>query len=264
VSLALPAFEPARIESDSLVSIVMPAFNAGRFIGDSIRTVQAQTYTDWELLVVDDGSSDDTVDVVESFARWDRRVRLVGQGDRGGPGAARNIGIAAARGEHLAFLDSDDLWLPDRLSRQLDFVSRGDVAFAIGGYTFIYPDGRVANRTIRVPERLDYRALLKNTIIWTATVLLNRRLIGDIRMPRLPQHEDLVLWFDLLKRGFVAHGMQEPLAVYRMVHGSASRNKWRSAKRMWNVYRDIEHLSLPDTMWCYAHYAWRAWWKHRR
>lgn len=246
-----------------LVSIVMPARNAERFIGHALRSVLEQTHARWELLVVDDASTDGTVEQVESAAAGEPRIRLIRLDRRVGPGPARNIALAEARGEYLAFLDSDDVWLPGKLERQLRFMREHDAAFCIHGYRMIDEHGRERGHAIRVPERVDYDLLLRHTIIAPVTVLLERGRVGPLEMPDLPQHEDLVLWFRILKRGVVAHGMPDELARYRIVKTSASRDKLRSARRMWRVYRSVEGLSLHRAAWCYSHYAWNAWRKYR-
>ncbi len=118
--------------------------------------------------------------------------------------------------------------------------------------------GAALGRTVRAPDRVDYRFLLRNTIIGCLTVMLDLTRLGPVGMPHLRQHEDLSLWYQLLRQGVVARGIPRDLALYRVARGSASRNKLRSALHMWSVYREQEGLSLPSALWCYAHYAWNA------
>jgi teichuronic acid biosynthesis glycosyltransferase TuaG len=245
------------------VSIVMPAYNAARFIEEAIRSVQAQTESNWELLVVDDGSSDGTPVIVERLAASDPRIRLLRTERRQGPGPARNAAMDAATGRWLGFLDSDDRWRADKLERQLRFMRETGSAFCVSSYRMIDAEGLPLGREIRIPERIRYRDLLKNTIIAPTMTLLERARIGALRMPALPQHEDLAFWYSILRTGEVARGLPEVLADYRVLSGSASRDKLRSAGRMWNVYRRVERLSVLDSAWCYAHYAWNAWNKYR-
>jgi teichuronic acid biosynthesis glycosyltransferase TuaG len=247
----------------SAVSIITPAFNAERFIAETIRSVQSQTHGDWEMLVVDDVSSDRTRDIVSDIAASDSRVRLIAQEENLGPAETRNRGLAEARGRFVAFLDSDDLWLPEKLSKQLTFMRQKNAAMSYTAYRIINEKGELVGRPVRAPANMDYRGLLKNTAIGCLTVILDREQTGPLRMLPLPQHEDLTLWYSILKRGIVAQGIQEDLARYRIVRGSTSRNKVRSARHMWKVYRQVERLSLPDALWCYGHYAWRAYWKNR-
>ena len=244
------------------VSVVTPAYNAARFLEQTIRSVQAQSFTDWEQIVVDDGSVDGTRDVVRRLARGDSRIRLLERPNEGAA-RARNAGMTEARGRYLAFLDSDDLWVPEKLQEQVRHMEGTGSVFSFTGYSLIDEEGRSVGRPVRIPARMSYRDLLENTIIGCLTVMLDRLNLGDLEMPPLPQHEDLALWFRILKSGVSATGIQRDLARYRIVRGSASRNKVRSALHMWHVYRSIEHLSLPRAGWSYAHYAWNAYWKNR-
>ena len=249
---------------DGLVSIVMPAHDTRPYVGEAIAAIQAQTHREWELIVVDDASSDGTPDVVAAIAARDPRVRLVRQSECRGPGPTRNTGIALARGRWLAFQDSDDLWDPDKLERQLAFMRARGAALSMHGYRMVDPELNPIGHPVRVPARVAYRALLKNTIVAMITVMVDRTQVGGLELPPLPQHEDLVLWYRTLRRGWVFEGVPEPLATYRIVRRSASRNKWRSALRMWRVYREQERLGVLDAAWCYAHYAINASWKYRR
>jgi teichuronic acid biosynthesis glycosyltransferase TuaG len=245
------------------VSVVTPAFNAARFIEQTIRSVQAQTIEDWELIVVDDGSRDGTPALVACLAEADSRIRLLSSGGNRGPARARNRGIEQARAPYLAFLDSDDLWLTTKLERQLAFMSERRAAFSFTSYSVIDEEGHPLGSPVLAPARVGYKDLLRNTIIGCLTVMLDLRLIDPPRMLDLPQHEDLTLWYQILKKGATALGMPEVLARYRVVGGSASRNKVRSAQHMWQVYRRVERLSLPQSAWYYAHYAWNAFRKNR-
>ena len=246
-----------------LVSIITPAHDAARFVLETIRSVQAQSHGHWEQIIIDDASRDDTREIVVEAARRDPRIRLLALDQNLGPARARNAGLEQARGRYIAFLDSDDLWLPEKLEIQLDLMRRQDAAFCFSAYSIIDEQGRPVGRPVRVPAHIDYRGLLRNTIIGCLTVVLDRERTGPLSMPDLPQHEDLSLWFRILKGGTVAYGIPEVLARYRVVAGSASRNKLRAARHMWTVYRRQERLALPDALWCFAHYAWRAYWKNR-
>jgi teichuronic acid biosynthesis glycosyltransferase TuaG len=248
---------------EPLVSIVTPAYNAARFLEESLRSAQQQTFPNWEMLVVDDGSTDDTPEIVRRWAEADPRFRLLAGAGNRGPAAARNVALESARGRYVAFLDSDDLWLPRKLEVQLEFMRARDAVFSFTAYSYIDENGVRTGRVVTPPERIDYRGLLKNTIIGCLTVMLDRTRLGPLRMPDLRQHEDIVLWLQILKGGITALGIPEELARYRLVRGSLSRNKVRSALRMWRIYRRHEHLPLPDAAWCYAHYAWNAFRKYR-
>jgi len=240
------------------VSIITPAHDAERFLDETIRSVVAQTFPRWEMIVVDDDSRDRTREIVERWTESDPRIRLVRQSPRQGPGAARNRGLKEVRGRYVAYLDSDDLWRPEKLEVQVAFMQETNAVFSFAGYSIIDERGEPTGRAVRAPDRVDYRFLLRNTIIGCLTVMLDRSRLGELSMPTLPQHEDLSLWYEILKRGGVARGIPMDLALYRVVRGSASGDKVRSALHMWKVYREQERLSLPSTLWCYAHYAWHA------
>jgi len=249
--------------SGELVSIITPAYNAGRFIGETIRSVQAQTWADWELLVVDDVSRDATADIVRHEGVRDPRVRLLQQPQNGGPGPARNAGLVAARGHLVAFLDADDLWLPGKLEMQVAALARSGAGLCFTAYRRISEDLQTLGRLNRVPARLTYRQLLRNTAIFTSTVCLDRRVTGPIES-RTTFHDDFVLWLEILKRGVTAIGLPDDLVRYRILDRSYSRNKRRMAYHVWRTYRDHEQLGLLESAWCFANYAWNGYWKYRR
>jgi teichuronic acid biosynthesis glycosyltransferase TuaG len=253
----------AEVRRDPVVSVITPAHNAARFLHETIRSVQAQTFTEWEMIVVDDLSSDETPAIVRQFAAGDARVRLLQMTSKGGAAGARNAGMDAARGRNIAFLDSDDLWLPEKLRVQVEFMRSTGAVFTFAEYRMIDEEGSIIGRPIRAPKRIDYRELLKNTAIGCLTVMLDREICSGIRMPNLRRHEDLAMWYAILKRGNVARGIPIDLARYRIVRGSRSRDKIATALHMWKVYRQVERLPLADALWCFGHYAWHAYWKNR-
>jgi teichuronic acid biosynthesis glycosyltransferase TuaG len=248
--------------SAPVVSIVTPAYNAARFISETIESVLAQTYEQWELLIVDDHSRDATREIVSRYARADHRIHLETSPRNQGPGPTRNQALALARGRYIAFLDSDDLWDPAKLDRQLGFMRAGRHAFTYTSYRAITEDGTVL-RDVTIPSRMTYRDLLKWTAIGCLTVVLDRTQLENIEFSALKTNQDLVLWLSLLKRGVVAQGLPEVLASYRLVNTSNTANKFKSARNVWRVYRRIEKLSLPAAAWCFSHYALHAALKHR-
>ncbi len=240
-----------------LVSVITAAFNAEVFIGETIASVQAQTCQDWEMLVADDASEDRTAKMVAEIAAKDPRIRLIQLTRNGGVARARNAALAEARGRFIAFLDSDDLWLPRKLERQIAFMTAQDAAVSYTAFRRINEDGSRVGRLVSVPARLTYRQLLKNTAIATLAGMIDTAKTGPIRMTEA-RRDDYILWLSLLKRGFTAHGLQEDLARYRVVAGSLSSKPKRSAAWVWNVYRDIEKLGALRAAWCMAHYGVRA------
>lgn len=243
------------------ISIITPAYNASQYIGETIRSVQAQDHQNWEMLIVDDGSPDNTAEVVASFAETDLRVKLIQQRNSG-PALARQRALEAAHGRYIAFLDADDYWLPGKLSRQFAFMREHQAAVSFTRFRRISADGRKQGHLVAIPERLSYWQLLSNTAIATSTAMVDRGLTGPFAMKKT-YYDDFALWLDLLKRGFVAHGLQEDLMRYRVVGKSVSRNKGKSAKMVWRTYREVEGLGTVHAGWCFANYAVRAFLKYR-
>jgi teichuronic acid biosynthesis glycosyltransferase TuaG len=245
-----------------LVSIITPSWNVERLIGETILSVQAQTLGDWELLIADDCSTDNTAAVIESYAAKDSRIMLIRQPRNGGPALARQAAIERANGRFIAFLDSDDLWLPAKLERQVAFTREHRAALSFTAFRRINEDGSVAGRLIAVPESLTYDQLLKNTSIATLTALVDREISGPIAMKN-EGYDDFCLWLSILKPGHVAWGLNEDLARYRVRGVSVSSRPMRSAGWVWHIYRNVERLSLLKSAWCFAHWAARAWLKRR-
>lgn len=240
-----------------LVSIVTPAYRAARFLPATLASVEAQGEPDWELLVVDDASPDETAEIAAAAAAREPRIRLLRQPENRGPAAARNRALAAARGRYVAFLDADDLWLPQKLERQIAFMRATDAAISFTAFRRIDESGTRTGRLIRVPARLAYRQLLKNTAIANLTAMVDTRRTGPLRMTD-KGYDDFILWLGLLQRGFVAHGLDEDLARYRVVGGSVSSRPRRSARWVWRAYREEAGLGRLDAAWCLAHYGARA------
>lgn len=247
---------------DERVSIITPAYKAAGFISEAIGSVRMQEHAEWEMLIVDDCSPDDTCAKVEEESARDPRVRLIRQTRNSGPAAARNLALMQAKGRYIAFLDSDDLWMPGKLMRQLAFMNARGAALSFTALRRITEDGSRLGHLIGVPDKLDYGQLLCNTAIVTSSVILDREKTGDVQMPDAP-YDDYALWLKLTKAGHVAWGMSEDLLRYRVVTGSVSRSKRVSAHRVWQTYRDIESLGLIRSAWSFAHYAVRGWLKYR-
>mgnify|MGYP003700794585 FL=1 len=240
-----------------LVSVITAAYNAEAFIAETIASVQAQTLTDWEMLVADDASTDRTAEIVAAQAAYDPRVRLIRLERNGGVARARNAALSEARGRFVAFLDSDDLWLPEKLERQVAFMKARDAAVCYTAFRRIDESGTRTGRLVKVPPRLTYGQLLKNTAIATLTGMADTAKTGPLRMTEA-RRDDFILWLSILKRGFVAEGLQEDLARYRVVKGSLSSKPKRSAAWVWHVYRRVEGLGPLRSAWCMAHYGTRA------
>lgn len=247
---------------DNLVSIVVPVYNAGAFIEKTIRMVLAQTYTRWELLLVDDGSSDDSRSKIEAYCKKDDRIRLIAKARNEGAAQARNTGIENAKGRYLAFLDADDIWLPEKLEKELQFMEENNAAFAFTAYEFGDEEGRGTGKTVKVPKRLTYKEALSRTVIFTTTVIFDLAKIEKsmVKMPDVPS-EDTATWWKVLRNGYTAYGLDQVLAIYRRPAASLSSNKMVAIRRIWNLYRKEEKLSLAASIRYFIGWAVRAVWR---
>jgi len=241
-----------------MVSIITPAWNSSSYIAEAIDSVLDQTYGDWEMIVVDDCSGDSTRHVVRGYMAMDDRIRLISLEKHLGPAEARNTAIRAARGRYIAFLDSDDLWHPQKLERQLDFMLSHGIAFSFTNYQRIKGTRATRLNVVRVPRKIGYSAYLKNTIIGALTVILDRQQTGDFQMPNIRSSHDMALWCEILKKGFRAYGLRETLAYYRVMPGSNTARKLKAAYDVWRVYREIENLKLMPASINFVFYAFNA------
>ena len=241
-----------------LVSIIMPSYNASRFITESIKSVIVQTYQNWELLIADDCSKDSSVEVIKKIIDKDQRIKLFSLLKNVGAAAARNVAIEHANGQYIAFLDSDDVWEPEKLERQLAFMKENKYAFTYSEYYVMEEDGKKTGSFIRIPSSLSYRQYLRNTIIGCLTVVIDGNIVGDFRMPLIKSSHDMALWLLIMKRGYKAYGIKEVLAGYRLVSTSNTAKKWKAAKDVWRVYRKIEHLSVLFSAFCFCGYVFNA------
>ncbi len=244
-----------------LVSIITPAYNAGRFIGETIESVIRQTHPAWEMIIVDDCSSDNTGQIVRHYQQQDERIKLVTLPQNAGVANARNTGLQMARGRYVAFLDADDIWLDDKLAVQLAFMKDGDVAFTFGQYRHFTDSVGQSGKLVAAPACVSYHDLLKYNCIGCLTVMLDREKVPAITMPA-QRHEDYIAWLAITRRNVNAYGIQRELARYRVAAASLSGNKFRSARWHWLVLRQNEGLPLPAACYYFAWYAVRSLLKH--
>ncbi|MGP4079006.1 glycosyltransferase family 2 protein [Pseudalkalibacillus sp. R45] len=244
--------------NQELVSVITAAYNCAKFIKSTIQSVQAQTYENWEMIIVDDCSKDNTAEVILAEAENDPRIKYIKLEKNSGAAVARNTAINEAKGKFIAFLDSDDQWVPHKLERQISYMKENDYAFTFTGYRIIDEEGEPTDQVVQIPKEIDYEGLLKNTIIGCLTVVVNKEKTGHFQMPNIRTRQDFALWLLILKRGFKAYGIQEELALYRKVKGSISSNKIKAAKQNWYVYRKIENLGLVKAMWVFGNYAYTS------
>ncbi|WP_430476786.1 glycosyltransferase family 2 protein [Bacillus cereus] len=244
------------------VSVITPSYNSIRFIDETIVSVQNQSYENWEMIIVDDASTDQSAFKIKQMIEGDSRIRLLSLKENIGAAKARNIAIKEARGKYIAFLDSDDIWLPHKLKTQLAFMEEKNVAFSYTSYSLIDENGNDMNRDVNVPEAVDYHYLAGNTIIGCLTVMLDREKISCIEMPSV-QPEDTALWLNLLNEGYEVKGIQQVLAKYRIVTNSVSRNKLRAAFRYWKLLRAQKPLSSAQIFYYFSKYAYHAYRKNK-
>lgn len=248
-------------KENRLVSIIVPVYNVEKYIIETIQSVVAQTYQEWELLLVEDGSSDHTVARIEEYVTQtgDARICLIRQETNGGAARARNRGLQEAKGRYIAYLDADDLWETEKLEHELAFMEQQDAAFAFTGYEFADEMGRGTGKVVHVPGELRYKEALKNTTIFTTTVMFDTAKIEKdlLEMP-IVKSEDTALWWKVLRNGYVAYGLDENLVRYRRVGKSLSSNKLEAVRRIWNLYRKVEGMSVPASAWNFCFWAVRA------
>ena len=240
---------------DGLVSVIMPTYNCAKFIGETIESIQAQTYSNWEICIVDDCSTDDTKTIVEKYMEKDPRVRYYCLDKNSGAAVARTKSMELAEGEYMAFCDSDDLWLPEKLEKQLAFMRNNDYAFTCTAYDQIDEEGNDLNRSFKVVKKCDYNRLLLDCPVDNSSVMYNVKIMGKFEVPNIRKRNDDALWLQMLKKEKYIWGLPEVLTRYRVRTNSISSNKFKLIKYHWILYRDIEHLSVPRSLfhigfWC--------------
>ena len=240
----------------NLVSIITPTYNCGAFIAETMDTVLAQTYTDWEMIIVDDCSTDDTRAVVEAYQAKDSRFIYHCLEQNSGAAVARTKAMELAKGEYMAFLDSDDLWTPDKLERQLKFMNDNGYAFSCTAYEQIDEESNSLDRVIKTVKKTDYNRLLLDCPVGNSSVMYNVGVMGKFEVPNIRKRNDDALWLTMLKKEKYIWGMPDVLMRYRIRKNSISSNKLSVIKYHWILYREIEHLSVPRSLfhigfWCF-------------
>jgi teichuronic acid biosynthesis glycosyltransferase TuaG len=239
------------------ISILMPSFNTASFVGASIASIQAQTRQDWELLIVDDASKDDSAQVIAWLAATDPRIRFVRLEKNSGAAEARNKALEMAQGRFIAFLDSDDLWLPNKLEVQIELMKKNGWALSFTAYEKINEQDELIGH-VGVPSRVSYRGLLNTNIIGCLTAVYDSQILGKTPMPRIRKRQDFGLWLNLLKRTPYAYGIPQVLGKYRVRQESVSSNKGKAALFNWKLYREVEGLSFIVSSWYFSQYAVRG------
>lgn len=246
---------------DKLVSIIVPVYNVEKFIVETMECVRAQSYDNWELLLVEDVSTDGTKEVIETYLheKPDERIHLICQPENKGAAHARNRGLKEAAGRFIAYLDADDLWEPLKLEKQLVFMEERQAAFSFTGYEFADEVGKGLGKIVQVPATINYKEALKNTTIFTTTVMFDTDKIEKnmLNMPII-KSEDTALWWKVLRNGYIAYGLNENLVKYRRAGKSLSSNKLEAVRRIWNLYRKAEGMSIFSSAYHFCFWAVHA------
>jgi len=241
-----------------MVSIITPSYNSKQFIKESIASVLAQTYQNWELIIVDDISPDNSNELIEEYIKKDSRIKLIKLETNSGPAIARNGAIKEAKGRYIAFLDSDDFWHPDKLTKQIFFMQENEIALSYTSYFSIEEESGEIIKQINIPQRVDYNELLKQNIIGCLTAVYDTKKLAKVYMPEIQKRQDFALWLKILKKVPYAYGLNEPLAYYRVRKTSVSSNKLLASTYNWKLYREIENLPLYKAIYYFGWYTYKS------
>ena len=233
---------------NKLISIITPCFNSERFIAETITSIQNQTYKNWELLITDDGSTDNSVKIINEFISKDSRIKLF-KINNSGAAVARNNSIKESKGKFIAFIDSDDLWLPSKLELQVKFMETHNYNLTFTSYKRINEDGKDINSTVDCSKTLTYDQMLTSNKIGCLTAMYNADNLGKIYMPLIRKRQDYALWLKILKKEKIAYGLTIVLSVYRIRNNSMSKNKFEMLKWNWLLFRKIEKLSFLKSLY---------------
>jgi len=241
---------------NNLVSIITPSYNSSRFISQTIESVLSQTYQYWEMLIIDDCSMDNSNDIISKYTKEDNRIKLIKLETNNGPAVARNIGIKEAKGQYIAFLDSDDLWKPKKLEKQIKFMKENKLWLTYSAYDRIDKNNNILNNK-SVKEVINYEDMLKSNHIGNLTGIYDCTKMGKLYMDDIG-HEDYLLWLKIMKQIETTQGINESLAQYRVLTDSLSSNKIKALKWQWHIYRNIVKLNVFDSSYYLLHYIYNA------
>ena len=247
---------------NALVSIITASYNNALFIRETIESVLSQTYSCWEMIIIDDCSSDNSLDIIREYTQKDNRIKLIINQENIGVSKSRNRAIKEAKGTYIAFLDSDDLWLPKKLTKQINLMRQKNVLMSYSSYKTINENSEVTGYFL-AKTKVSYKDLLKTSTIGTLTTIYNAKKLGKFYFDDRG-HEDYVMKLSILKRIGVARGVREPLAHYRIVENSISRNKLQAASWQWKIYRESEKLHPIKSLYYFLHYTYNGFTKYKK
>ena len=251
-----------KAQNKAFVSVIMPAYNSEKYISAAIESVTKQTHENWELIVINDASPDNSAEIAQKYAEKDLRIRVINQKSNGGVSRARNLGIESAKGDFIAFLDSDDVWVSEKLEKQLKLLDENNAQIAYSSYDFIDENGKSIKKPFFVSKETDYKKMLGKNEFGCSTVLLKADLLKEHKFSTEFYHEDYLLWLTLLKLPVKALGVTDVLTHYRVVETSRSFDKKNAAKHRWEIYRKALKLSLFESTVAFLKYAVTAVKKH--
>lgn len=240
-----------------LISIIIPVYNAEKFLKETIETIKSQTYINWEAIFIDDNSTDNSKEIIKQNLQ--DNIKLIELSRNFGPAIARNEGLKIAKGRYIAYLDADDLWAENKLEVQHKVMKENDYAFSYTSYKHLNENGKVS-KSIKVQEKLDYKEALKRIRVLTITSMFDLEKVDKklLIMPDLEYTEDVATWWKILKEGYIAYGINEPLAFYRKTNNTRSSNKIKSMHRRWRLYRKQEKLSIIKSLYYFTYYIANA------
>ena len=244
--------------NEPLVSIITPVYNAERVLSDTIKSVQNQTYKNWEILLIDDCSKDNSAQIIKEFQKYDNRIKYIKLKKNSGASVSRNEGIRNAKGRFIAFVDSDDIWKPKKLEIQIKYMLKENLGFTFTSYRYMKENGELTNKIAKAPSKINYNGLLKNTIIGCSTVVIDREIVDYFEMPLVRRGQDTATWLQILRKEKYAYGIEQDLVNYRLVGESLSSNKIKALKRTWNTYRNVEKLGLLKSSYVFCFYVFNA------
>lgn len=247
--------------TQELVSIITPTYNCSDFISQTIKSIQTQTYKNWELLITDDCSTDNTIEIIENYIQQDPRIRLFRLKSNSGAGVARNNSIKEAKGRYIAFCDGDDRWHPWKLEHQIEFMNKKKCALSYGCYDTCNENGTI-NGFVKCLPKINYLKIIQDNGIGCLTAIYDTQIIGKHFMPTIRKRQDWCLWIEIIKEAKIAYGMHESLGIYRVRSGSISSNKIAMLKynfKVYNSFLGFNKVSSTLILLCYfmPHYLWK-------
>ncbi|MFQ8707113.1 MAG: glycosyltransferase family 2 protein [Thomasclavelia sp.] len=238
-----------------LISIITPTYNCANFIGETIDSVLAQTYSNWEMIIVDDCSTDNTEEIVNNYSNSDKRIKYYKLDNNSGAAVSRTKAMELANGQYMAFLDSDDLWYPNKLEYQINYMKKNNYAFTCTKYEQINEKSKLLDKVIMVVPKTNHNRLLLDCPVGNSTVMYDVTKMGKFKVPNIRKRNDDALWLQMLKKEKYIYGIDEVLMKYRIRSNSISSNKFKLIGYHWYLYRNIEHLNIVRSVfhicyWC--------------